>query len=117
MNVEAIELYISNKKTVEKETTIQFRKRDAIKGIFVKGKDYDELKQSYTEYKQSFTDFKELHYNNLCKLYETSFNNTSDLYEASNKNSKCAKTQKQLVTYNKNDDEEKQEEFVGKLFR
>ncbi len=44
MNVEAIELYISNKKSVEKETTIQFRKRDAIKGIFVKGKDYDELK-------------------------------------------------------------------------
>lgn len=44
MNVEAIELYISSKKSVEKETTIQFRKRDAIKGIFVKGKDYDELK-------------------------------------------------------------------------
>jgi hypothetical protein len=44
MNVEAIELYISSKKSIEKETTIQFRKRDAIKGIFVKGKDYDELK-------------------------------------------------------------------------
>jgi hypothetical protein len=44
MNIEAIEAYISSKKTIEKETTIQFRKRDAITGIFVKGKDFDELK-------------------------------------------------------------------------
>lgn len=45
MNIEAIETFITSKKSTEKETTIQFRKRDAITGIFVKGKDYEELKQ------------------------------------------------------------------------
>ncbi len=44
MNIEAIETFISSKKSTEKATTIQFRKRDTITGIFVKGKDYDELK-------------------------------------------------------------------------
>ncbi len=45
MNVEAIENFITTKKTVEKKTTIQFRKRNTITGIFVKGKDYEELKE------------------------------------------------------------------------
>lgn len=77
-------------------------------------KDYDELKQLYAGYKQSFTDFKEMHYSNLCKLYESSFNNTSDLYDTSNKNNKCTKNTKQLITYNKNDDEEKKEKKKDK---
>lgn len=45
MDIEAIEIFITNKKNIEKETTIQFKKRDAITGIFVKGNDYEELKQ------------------------------------------------------------------------
>ena len=45
MNVEAIEKFITDKKTIEKKTTIQFKKRNSITGIFVKGKDYEELKE------------------------------------------------------------------------
>jgi len=45
MNVEAIENFITTKKTTEKKTTIQFKKRNSITGIFVKGKDYEELKE------------------------------------------------------------------------
>ena len=45
MNVEAIENFITTKKVIEKKTTIQFRKRNSIEGIFVKGKDYEELKE------------------------------------------------------------------------
>ncbi|MFY7964002.1 MAG: short-chain dehydrogenase [Chitinophagaceae bacterium] len=44
MNIEAIDAFITSKKSADKETTIQFRKRDSIKGIFVIGKDYEELK-------------------------------------------------------------------------
>lgn len=45
MNVDAIENFITTKKTTEKKTTIQFKKRNSITGIFVKGKDYEELKE------------------------------------------------------------------------
>ncbi|MBS4043718.1 MAG: short-chain dehydrogenase [Chitinophagaceae bacterium] len=40
-----MENFITTKKTTEKKTTIQFKKRNSITGIFVKGKDYEELKE------------------------------------------------------------------------
>lgn len=45
MNVEAIENFFTTKKTVGEKTTIQFRKRNTLTGVFVKGKDYEELKE------------------------------------------------------------------------
>jgi hypothetical protein len=45
MNIESIETFISNKKNSIKEVTIELKKRNTICGTFVRGKDYEELKE------------------------------------------------------------------------
>ena len=46
MNVEEIEKFLDKQEnTADKKVKIDFKKRDSIYGVFVKGKDYSDLKE------------------------------------------------------------------------
>jgi hypothetical protein len=44
MTSELISQFVENEQTPDKPVKIEFKKRNAVKGVFVKVKDYDELK-------------------------------------------------------------------------
>jgi hypothetical protein len=44
MNTEDIEKFIESKTPAESKVKIEFKKRDAVYGLFVKDRDYDDLK-------------------------------------------------------------------------
>ena len=44
MTSELISQFVENEQTPDKPVKIEFKKRNAVKGMFVKVKDYDELK-------------------------------------------------------------------------
>ena len=82
MNIEQIELFLNKDKTTNKDKAAQdacvkinFKKRDAVYGLFIKSKDYDDLKSKNFWRIVTFTHLEEFNKSNnvnLAKIFSGS---------------------------------------------